>query len=110
MEAEALKGGCFACSAKDHWANNCPVKQAERQGDSPQGKAKGSPTRKCEGKGKSSAGVKAIDVTPPSTSDPPSAGSTEPLASSNKTVILDNNTPTADLAREVRSDGSSAIS
>ena len=31
-ETEALKGRCFTCSAKDHWANNCPVKQAERQG------------------------------------------------------------------------------
>ena len=101
MEAEALKGRCFACSAKDHWANNCPVKQAERQGDLSPSKAKGFPARKGEGKGKSSAGVKALDGSPPSTVDPPSASSTEPPASSNKAVILDNSTTTADLAREV---------
>ena len=101
MEAEALKGRCFACSAKDHWANNCPVKQAERQGDPSQGKAKGFPARKGEGKGKSTAGVKALDGSSQSTLEPPNVSSTEPPASSNKAVILDNSTPTADLAREV---------
>ena len=98
MEAEALKGRCFACSAKDHWANNCPVKQAERQADAPVGKAKGN--RKGEGKGKTSS-VKTLDHTSQPVTETPSASSNEPSAPSNKAIILEAPNPTNELAREV---------
>ena len=101
METEALKGRCFACSAKDHWANNCPVKQAERQGDSPPGKAKGHSARKGEGKGKASVGLKALDSGLPSVVETPGVGSTESSAPNHKTMILETENPATELAREV---------
>ena len=101
METEALKGRCFACSAKDHWANNCPVKQAERQGDSPPGKAKGHSARKGEGKGKASVGLKALDSGLPSAVETPGVGSAESSAPNNKTMILETENPATELAPEV---------
>ena len=101
METEALKGRCFACSAKDHWANNCPVKQAERQGEAPPGKAKGHSAHKGEGKGKASVGLKALDSSLPSAVETPGVGSTDSPAPNNKTMILETGNPATELAREV---------
>ena len=89
METEALKGRCFACSAKDHWANNCPVRQSERQQEISPGKAKGSSGRKGEGKGKASSSVKALEPSSQPATDASSVSSTDPPAPSNKAVILD---------------------
>ena len=106
METEALKGRCFACSAKDHWANNCPVRQAERQAEvsgasPPFEKARSGVPRKGGGKGKGGSSVKSVDSAVPGQGDSQSNPSSEAPVSGAKALIVDSPNPTQELAKEV---------
>ena len=104
-ETEALKGRCFFCSSKSHWANSCPIKLAEKQEDQAKSpnRPKPPPGGKAEGKGKASAkgqlGMRVLDA-PGSSEDLPGASATsEPAVA--KTVIVEAPSSTQELAKEV---------
>ena len=77
-ETEALKGRCFFCSAKDHWANLCPIKAAEKQEEQAKSRQRSKALGgKSEGKGKSGlkgeSGVRSLD--PAGSAEAPSSSS-----------------------------------
>ena len=106
-ETELLKGRCFFCSAKSHWANACPIKAAEKQEESSKAspKAKSQATGRAEGKGKAGGkgnpGVRALESSNPA-EEPTS--SEQPAPSDNvraKSIVVDAPNPTQELAKEV---------
>ena len=105
-ETEDLKGRCFSCSAKDHWANTCPVKAAEKQEEQAKApsKHKGS-GGKSEGKGKAGAkgqsGVRSLDHSSFVESSPSVPHNASSDSAQAKTIVVDPPNPTQELAKEV---------
>ena len=102
-ETELLKGRCFFCSAKSHWANVCPIKAAEKQEESAKAspKAKSQATGKGKAGGKGHPGVRALESSSPA--DEP-VSSEQPAPSDNaraKSIVVDTPNPTQELAKEV---------
>ena len=105
-DTEELKDRCFCCSAKDHWANTCPVQAAEKleeQAKAPSkhkglgGKSEG--TGKAGAKGQS--GVRSLDASSFVEASPSAPHNASPDSAQAKTIVVDPPNPTQELAKEV---------